>query len=274
MEVTGSTHSSDGPGTIIQGNDISGTYNYAFPSQMGHAISISTATASGGIILPTVRIARNVIHKPADAIDVYGIYASARHHNAVRCRRDGGQQVQGKLWRYLLAGHQELPAVSHNDFFTGGTYGLRASSGAAGVQLENATFRDNRFDISTFGSISLDSTLVEDPIDVRGTSASCAISFSRGPVMDPDAPDGCSDFQTTAGPGFASADPAITTWPVPARCSISATLQSRPLGIPTSTGIPAGWAPGACQVGVISAPMRSTAARRKLGSIRVRPMVR
>ena len=205
VEVTGRARSSDGPGTIIRGNDIDGTYNYSFPSQMGHAISISTENAGAGFILSSVRIVGNVIGEPADPTDTYGVFVSAGITTPPVLVETDGNKFRGNYGGIFWQGAGSSSLALHNDVFTGGTFGLKVSRGTS-AQLKNVTFRDNRFDLSTAGPISLDSTLVEDPIDAQGTSASCAISFSRGPVMDPDAPGGCSDFQTTAGPGFASAD--------------------------------------------------------------------
>ena len=80
-----------------------------------------------------------------------------------------------------------------------------------GGAATGVTFADNGG--TTFSDIllrnvdlALDSSIVEDPIEVpSGESATCAISFSRGPTTTPGG-SGCANFQTSAGPGFA--DPA------------------------------------------------------------------
>lgn len=71
-------------------------------------------------------------------------------------------------------------------------------SGQGDVSATNVTFASNDTDISnTDADLTLDSSIVEDPITATGT-ATCLIDFSRGPVTGT----GCDDFDTTADPGL------------------------------------------------------------------------
>jgi hypothetical protein len=89
----------------------------------------------------------------------------------------------------------ESVVVGHNP-----EVGLEATDTAAGaggdVSATNTTFWGNGLDIGNQGAaLTLDSSIVQSPI-VTGSGASCAITFSRGPVTGP----GCNNFQTTADP--------------------------------------------------------------------------
>src|SRR4029079_17843345 len=169
-------------------------------------ISISTENAAAGSG-PFVHITDNFIHDG----NGWGIRATAGsttpsvhvlgERNIMAGNFDGGVFWQGSNLSNL---HLE------NDVLMQGTLGLSVPSGGTNVELSNVTFRRNTRDISTFGAISLDSTIVEDCTAVRG-QASSRITFSRGPVMDPSVPDGCSDFQTDDDPGFPTPipDPSV-----------------------------------------------------------------
>jgi hypothetical protein len=81
---------------------------------------------------------------------------------------------------------------------------------SGGVTVTGATFADNGgqdfTDIELVNAdLVLDSTIVEDPIEVfPAGSGTCTISFSRGPTTTPGG-DGCANFQTAASPSFVNA---------------------------------------------------------------------
>lgn len=74
-------------------------------------------------------------------------------------------------------------------------------AGVADVTATNLTAFDNNIEIyANTTHLTLDSSIV-GPGGIEDFDGTCAISFSRGPLMNPGGT-GCDDFQTTAPPGF------------------------------------------------------------------------
>ena len=87
--------------------------------------------------------------------------------------------------------------------------GFTAFSLIPNIIANNVTAFDNGTDIAlNDATLSLNSSIVGDPIDEAGTTG-CTISFSRGPTTTMGGT-GCANFQNTFAPGFV--DPASNNY--------------------------------------------------------------
>jgi hypothetical protein len=257
VEVSGRAGSSTFPGISIQGNDIAGTYDSVAPDKQGAALSITTENAGPGPA-PFVDVVDNSIHDADVTSHGWDIHIVAGSTTPPVHVDVEGDRVAGGFGGVFWQGSNGSSLHLGNDFVTGTRFGVSVGAGSTGIDLTNVTFRRNNRDISNSGDLSLDSTLVEDPILVSG-GASCSITFSRGPVTDPSVPDGCSDFQTALDPVFsASGNLGYRLDPTsPLIDQGSPRLRARPI----SRAILGPSARGAdCRVRETSAPTRSTCA--------------
>ncbi len=190
----------------IRGNDISGIHN---ASTNGVAINLSFAGTSSVVPL----IAGNHLHSPVPAgtsssprgvfSDVSGttgqLFGATLRHNVI----DGfGVAVH--------AGNTSPTSFTMDgDLVTGSYSGINAvaessGTGRGAITATNVTLAGNETDISVLQTnLTLRSSIVEDAIFAYSTAA-CTITTSRGPTLTGGG-NGCTGFQTTAGPGFADA---------------------------------------------------------------------
>ena len=188
--------SSDGTSPTIQGNTISGT---EADSVLASGIRISidaTATVIGNVIQASAGGTRGISIEEEPATPLLNTGATLRRNRVLGFLN--GVEVQNTTGAVSLEG--DLIANSSTagiQTLDGGTLG----ADDADVSATNVTLANNATDIvNTDADLTLDSSIVEDAIAATGT-ATCAITFSRGPTSGP----GCSDFLTSDPPGFVGA---------------------------------------------------------------------
>jgi hypothetical protein len=194
---------SDGADATISGNTISNVHPGTFA---GIGIYVTSD--------PNPTIVGNLINGSGSGSGIEGIFVSeggtaAQTGATLRRNRILGNFADGfradetlapvSLNSDLIAGNINT-GVGANDFSAFG-------AGQGDVTLTNVTLAGNGTDIRLQDTLgTLDSSIVEDPISTSlgGATATCSISFSRGPTTTPGG-NGCLNFQTSASPNFAGA---------------------------------------------------------------------
>jgi hypothetical protein len=122
----------------------------------------------------------------------------------------------------LYADNTKGPVTLERDLFAGNGTSITARDvpplgddgdvTATKITVWNGSFGATVLD----AALTIDSSIFGDGIYTTGTTDSCSIVYSRGPVSNPADPTGCSDFQTTADPQFAggvsNVDPALNCY--------------------------------------------------------------
>ena len=234
-QITGNTFTGDGTtlqvamaigdGSVtVTGNTISGYWLGISAQGTGGAGATSTPTIAGNTITGThqsgmqagaaifITQGSNPLIEANDVIAPGSGASAAIYVNGFSEPASTGATLR----RNLVRGHNTgislidtvLPTTSTSDVVSGATSaGLEVkdqaavSPSVANSVITNGTFWGNAIDVRTFNNtLTLDSTVVEDPID--DFTATCAISFSRGPTTTGSS---CDTFQTTAAPLFVNA---------------------------------------------------------------------
>jgi hypothetical protein len=197
--VTSNTFTNLNHGVQVNGG------NTSISSNTFSGIQDATSNAAIEVTSGTPTIAGNLIQLPGDDF-VLGIALQQTGNTT---------DVGATLRRNTILGHRVGVAVNETEFPVSLNGDLIAKSGQVGlatndavdndddaaVTVDNVTIADNVIsEISLNGTqLTLISSLLAGTFGITtNADADCAINFSRGPSIGP----GCSDFQTTAPPGF------------------------------------------------------------------------
>jgi hypothetical protein len=182
-----------GGGSIVQGNQITGTHNLPF---------VGRSILAGGAGTVTVR--ENSL-SAASGSSVIGIDAAT---GAMLIRNEVTGHEHGVTVNFNISGI----TLDGDRIWGNSGDGLRISDNLpedprTSVTATNVTIVDNTLDIRLSGVDSVDLTLDSSIIEtILFSESTCAITFSRADAIGAD-PSGCDGFQTTADPMLA--DPAI-----------------------------------------------------------------
>lgn len=205
--ISSNTFTDLSPGVQSRGGDATIESN-VFTGTRGTISDAAIEVTSGA---PTVTA--NVIQSPGDAV-VGGIVlqqtgntidvGATLRRNTIVSHRVG-----------VVANNTEFPVSLNGDLITksaqvGLSMGDGDNDGDGNVTATNITIADSlSTDVSVSGAdLTLSSSLLGSSgpgIIASGDSPTCAITFSRGPVMTAGG-NGCANFQTTATPGFVDPD--------------------------------------------------------------------
>ena len=173
----------------------------------------ATSNAAIEVTSGFITVTANAIHSPGDPF-VVGI---------VLQQTGATPDVGAQLRRNTILSHRvgfaanntEFPVYLNGDLIAksaqvGLSLGDSDDDGDGEVQATNITIADSlSTDVSVAGGeLTLSSSLLGSSgpgIIGSGVTPTCDITFSRGPVMTPSA-SGCTNFQTTATPGFVDPD--------------------------------------------------------------------
>ena len=181
---------------VISLNDISGSHDNG---SAGFGISLDDEV--------NATVADNVIHDPEAGALTFGIALSG---NPATAGVAGGTLRRNRVLGYLtavVATDTDAAVTMDSDVLTATGFSLRTvdngANGGADVTATNITAYDNGVIQLVDTALTLNSSIVEGAISAGtgSATATCAISFSRGPATVPGS-NGCQDFQTTADPSF------------------------------------------------------------------------
>ena len=195
---------------LIRANEISGTHASTSPG-----VAIAASPAGNDPVFDSVSplIVGNVIR---DGV-VVGPNAGAAGIEIFGDLTPGGATFGARLRRNRISSHS--PGVQlagtdgevtlNGDTIVGAPVGLFAFENDAGtlgdVTATNVTIVGSPADVVLQHThLTLDSSIVSQPISTNATTATCSITNSRGPTTTPGG-NGCGDFQTTADPMFVNA---------------------------------------------------------------------
>jgi hypothetical protein len=144
-----------------------------------------------------VTISDNTIDSPSHALnnETDGVYVDgvdgsvALHHNTIVGMTGFGVVFIDGAGTFSLDGD----AIARSS--DAGVY-----MGAADLTIRNATIVDNGPLVADSGTLAIDSSILDDPIDASN-GATCDLTYSRGPAIV-EGGSGCGEFQTTANPRF------------------------------------------------------------------------
>jgi hypothetical protein len=192
-----------GGGGTITGNHISGAHVASFS---GDGIEVGPGAGQ-----PT--ITGNTIDSPGSSTDGIAVEGSGPLPplTGATIQRN---RIIGGFFEGIVVEDSNGPVILDSNLITGATtFGIHLlddsptpTSTDGDVTATNMTVTGNATDISiASAALTIDSSIVQDPIQTGGTAESCSISFSSGPTTTSGG-DGCMNFQTTATPDLGGSD--------------------------------------------------------------------